>query len=161
MGALQVMFEAMEEVQLVTASPEETRLLGQRLGKAAVPGDVFLLQGSFGAGKTVLVQGLAEGLGIDEPVSSPSYVIMTQHRGGRLLLYHVDLYRVEHIETALLEELEEDMADEAVTAVEWSERLPGILRQGATVIRLEPLDEQRRSIEVQTSHERLADAARS
>lgn len=146
------------QVDLTTSSPDETRALGRRLGEAAEAGDLFLLEGPFGAGKTVLVQGLAEGLGVEGPISSPSFVIMTRHR-GRLPLYHVDLYRVERPEPSLLEELEECLADQAVTAVEWSEHLPDNLRRGATIIHLEPLDEQRRSARLCTPRERLARAA--
>ncbi|MBI4495014.1 MAG: tRNA (adenosine(37)-N6)-threonylcarbamoyltransferase complex ATPase subunit type 1 TsaE [Chloroflexi bacterium] len=148
----------MNQVRLVTASPEETRRLGRRLGAAAEAGDVFLLEGPFGAGKTVLVQGLAEGLGVQGPVASPSFVIATQHR-GRLPLYHVDLYRVEQLEPALLEALDEYMADQGVTVVEWAERLPEDLRREATRIQLAPAGDERREVRLSTPEERLARAA--
>src|SRR5438445_7799321 len=114
------------------------RALGKALGTAAEAGDRFLLEGPFGAGKTTFVQGLATGLGVDSPVSSPSFVIETQYR-GRLVLYHVDLYRVDHIEPELVEALEEHMYADGVTAVEWAERLPTDLRDGAAGLRLSVL----------------------
>src|SRR6266849_10351152 len=86
-------------------TPECMRALGEALGRAARAGDRFLLEGPLGAGKTTFVQGLAEGLDVHAPVSSPSFVIETQYR-GRLVLYHVDLYRLVQVEPVLWEILE-------------------------------------------------------
>jgi tRNA threonylcarbamoyladenosine biosynthesis protein TsaE len=122
------------EVTLHIATPEEMRALGAALGRVAESGDRFLLEGPFGAGKTTFVQGLAQGLGVQAPVGSPSFVIETQYR-GRLTLYHVDLYRLDRIEPELLQELEEDLYGEGVTAVEWAERLPAPLRTDGTLLR--------------------------
>jgi tRNA threonylcarbamoyladenosine biosynthesis protein TsaE len=112
------------------------RELGRTFGHAAKAGDRYLLEGPFGAGKTTFVQGLAEGLGITTAVGSPSFVIETQYR-GRLTLYHVDLYRLDRIEPELLDALEEHLYADGVTAVEWAERLPAELREGATLVRFE------------------------
>src|SRR6185503_1898719 len=109
--------------RLVVPTPERMQALGRALGRAACAGDRFLLEGPFGAGKTTFVQGLAEGLDVPTPVSSPSFVIETQYR-GRLMLYHVDLYRLERVEAELWESLEEHLFGDGVTAVEWAERLP-------------------------------------
>jgi tRNA threonylcarbamoyladenosine biosynthesis protein TsaE len=122
-----------------------------------VAGDRFLLEGPFGAGKTTFVQGLAEGLEVPTPVSSPSFVIENQYR-GRLVLYHVDLYRLERVEPELWESLEEHLYGDGVTAIEWAERLPDALRDGATVLRFE-LDESARHVALITSEERLKAAA--
>jgi tRNA threonylcarbamoyladenosine biosynthesis protein TsaE len=116
------------------ATPEAMRAFGRELGEVAQAGERFLLEGPFGAGKTTFVQGLAQGLGIIQAVSSPSFVIETQYR-GRLTLYHVDLYRLERIEPELLEALEEHLFGDGVSAVEWAERLPEELREGATLVR--------------------------
>src|ERR1700704_276934 len=124
------------------------RALGRALGRAAVAGDRFLLEGPFGAGKTTFVQGLAEGLDVPTPVSSPSFVIENQYR-GRLMLYHVDLYRLERVEPELWESLEEHLYGDGVTAVEWAERLPHALREGATLVRF-VLREDGRSVELTT-----------
>lgn len=146
-------------IVLDVPTPERMKALGRALGKAAQPGDRLMLEGPFGAGKTTFVQGLAEGLGVTTPVSSPSFVIETQYQ-GRLTLYHVDLYRLERVEPELLESLAEHMYDglRGVTAVEWAERMPDEVRDGATRIRFQVLENGRR-LELETSENRLAKAA--
>jgi tRNA threonylcarbamoyladenosine biosynthesis protein TsaE len=140
-------------------TPERMRALGKALGRAALAGDRFLLEGPFGAVKTTFVQGLAEGWDVPTAVSSPSFVIENQYR-GRLVLYHVDLYRLERVEPELWESLEEHLYSDGVTAVEWAERLPAELRDGATVLRFE-LQEPARKVVVTTPEERLRSATSS
>jgi tRNA threonylcarbamoyladenosine biosynthesis protein TsaE len=130
------------DIELHVASPEQMRNLGRALGRVAQPGDRLLLEGPFGAGKTTFVQGLAQGLDIKAPVGSPSFVIETQYH-GRLMLYHVDLYRVDRLEPELLEELEEHLYGAGVTVVEWAERLPSVLRDGATLLHFKVHDDMR------------------
>ena len=149
----------MSRVELRIETPEAMRALGERLGRASQAGDRFLLEGDFGAGKTTLVQGLARGLDVAAPVSSPSFVIETIHR-GRLPLYHIDLYRLDRIEPALLDELEEHLFGDGVAAVEWAERLPADLRVGASVLRFHP-DEGARHVEVRSFDQRILEAATS
>lgn len=139
-------------------TPERMRALGCAIGRVALAGDYFLLEGPFGAGKTTFVQGLAAGLGVASAVSSPSFVIENQYR-GRLVLYHVDLYRLEHVESDLWQSIDEHLGADGVVAVEWAERLPDALRADATVVRF-ALDEPGRRVEVDTPEERLAAAAR-
>ena len=105
---------------LVSNSPEETRDFGERLGALLQPGDVILLSGELGAGKTVFVQGIARGLGFDGSVSSKSFVLMGEY-AGRLTLYHADLYRLEDPEQVQDLALDEISAD-GVLVVEWPER---------------------------------------
>jgi len=119
---------------LVTVGAEQTRRLGEALGRVAEPGDVFLLQGPFGAGKTVFVQGLARGLDVETPVTSPSFVLASEHR-GRVPLVHVDLFRVEAPEAALRAALYDYLEGDGVCAVEWPERLA--LPEGLVVTRVE------------------------
>ena len=130
------------------------RQLGATLGQVAEAGDRFLLEGPFGAGKTTFVQGLARGLGVTAPVSSPSFVIETRY-AGRLVLYHVDLYRLDTIEPELREGLEEHLFGEGVTAVEWAERLPEDLRVGATLLRFTPADDDTRRVLLTTCEEHI------
>lgn len=103
--------------------PDEaaTRLLGERLGRLAGPGDVLLLEGDLGAGKTTLTQGIASGLGCEDSATSPTFALVYE-LPGRLTLRHMDLYR---LDTSSLEHLgvEEWFEDEAVAVVEWAERL--------------------------------------
>jgi tRNA threonylcarbamoyladenosine biosynthesis protein TsaE len=133
------------------------RALGKAIGQAALAGDRFLLEGPFGAGKTTFVQGLAEGLNVPTPVSSPSFVIENQYL-GRLVLYHIDLYRLEQAEPELWQSLAEHLYGDGVAAVEWAERLPEELRDGATLLRFE-LDEPGRRVVLRTTEARLEAAA--
>lgn len=104
-------------------SVEETRRLGRELAAELAPDGVLLLSGELGTGKTVLVQGLAEGLGIDPlQVLSPSYTLIRDHRQGESQLFHVDLYRLEPGDEEALG-LEELLCGPGVKAVEWAERL--------------------------------------
>lgn len=141
-------------------TPERMRALGAALGRAAVAGDLFLLQGPFGAGKTTFVQGLACGLDIATPVTSPTFVIETQYRGRSLMLYHVDLYRLERVEPELWASLGEDLFDRGVAAVEWAEKLPPDLREGGHVLRFD-VRHQGRVIDLETTADRLRAAARN
>lgn len=105
-------------------SEAETRRIGERLAGELAPDGVLLLTGDLGAGKTVLVQGVAAGLGIDaREVQSPSFTLIRDHRGPRGRLVHVDLYRLEPDEVPALG-LEEELAGDGVKVVEWAERLP-------------------------------------
>ncbi len=128
-------------------SEEETRAIAARLAAGLVPGAVLLLSGDLGAGKTAFVRGLAEGLGIDPAdVTSPTFTLVHEYRGGRLPLVHVDLYR---LDSADLDEigLDSEFAAQGVTAVEWAERLSrGI--PNATEIRIADTGGDNRSIEV-------------
>ena len=84
-----------------TRSPEETYALGEKIGKAAQPGQIYTLTGDLGVGKTVFTQGVAAGLGITEPVSSPTFTIVQVYEEGRLPFYHFDVYRIGDIEEIL------------------------------------------------------------
>lgn len=105
-------------------SEEATRAVGELLAGELEPDGVLLLEGALGAGKTVLVQGLARGLGIDPAeIQSPTFILVREHRGARTSLAHVDLYRLEPADAGALG-LEELLAGPGVKAVEWAERLP-------------------------------------
>jgi len=123
-------------LQLRTRSADETRALGHRLGGAVRAGDVILLRGPLGGGKTVLVQGMAAGLGATVDVISPTFVLVRHYR-GRLELVHADLYRLEsrrEIDELGLEEL----AAAGVLVVEWSDRAPWLEESpGVIVLELE------------------------
>lgn len=108
---------------LRTRTREETEGLGERIGRAALPGDVIALWGELGAGKTTLVRGLARGLGIDErEVTSPTFVIVHEHEGGRVPLFHVDLYRLGPADVGSTG-WDEGLAAGGVTAIEWPDRV--------------------------------------
>lgn len=142
---------------LIARTPEQMRIFGRAIGNVATAGDRFLLEGPFGAGKTTFIQGLAQGLDVTTPVGSPSFVIETQYR-GRLVLYHIDLYRLDQLEPELLQSLEEHLYSDGVAAVEWAERLPDRFRDGAVVLRFSALDNDERRIELTSNDERILGA---
>ncbi len=109
--------------RLLLSSVTETRALGEALGRNAQPGDVLLLEGGLGAGKTELVRGLARGLGCVGEVRSPTFNLVHIHETGRLPLYHLDLYRIDAPEELLELGLDDVFSAGSVAAVEWSERL--------------------------------------
>ncbi|MCC6173753.1 MAG: tRNA (adenosine(37)-N6)-threonylcarbamoyltransferase complex ATPase subunit type 1 TsaE [Chloroflexi bacterium] len=150
----------MERVVVRSRSPLDTRRLGEALGRAAKPGDALLLEGSFGAGKTVLVQGLGAGLGVRDHITSPSFVLMVEHQ-GRLRLYHVDLYRLgDRLDPETLEAVGDALDAGGVCAVEWPSVLPADYRTGASTLRFIPVDAQTRDIILETPSLRLATAVR-
>ncbi|MBI4263353.1 MAG: tRNA (adenosine(37)-N6)-threonylcarbamoyltransferase complex ATPase subunit type 1 TsaE [Acidobacteria bacterium] len=137
----------MSEEFHTTHSEEETVAVARALGAGLKAGDVVLLSGTLGAGKTAFVRGLAEGLGIDpDEVSSPTFTIVHEYRGGRLTLYHADLYRLERTATDDLG-LEEMGVADGVLAIEWPDRLTHAM-PGAATVEIEIVDETTRRIAV-------------
>ena len=137
---------------LESSGPEDTRRLGEALGRAAEAGDVVLLSGELGAGKTVFVQGIARGLGFEEPVSSKSFVLLGEYT-GRLTLYHADLYRLdstEQVEDLALGEISSD----GVLVVEWPERGDVVLPEERLTLRLKVTGLETRRITLEAAGER-------
>jgi len=132
----------------VSGSPEETEALGQALAAGLDTGDVIALVGPLGAGKTCFVLGLARGLGARSRVRSPSFTLLNEYRGDRLLL-HLDLYRVEPSEVEGLG-LEEQV-ERGVVVAEWGEKLPPALRRNALTLRFEILSETGRALEARAA----------
>lgn len=110
----------------VTASPEETIALGCCLGRLLKPGDMLCLTGDLGAGKTHVTKGIAQGLGIEHAVTSPTYTIM-QIYDGRIPLYHFDFYRIERVEELYEIGFEEYVFGQGVSIVEWADKFPEAL----------------------------------
>jgi len=108
-------------LELVSHGPEETQRIGRLLGNEARPGDIFLLVGPLGAGKTCLTQGIAWGLGVQEYARSPTFVLITRYQ-GRLTMHHVDLFRIEDPLEAQDLGLEEYLSGEGICVVEWADR---------------------------------------
>jgi len=111
----------MNQFELISHSPYKTRRLGSHIGRLALAGDIFLLVGSLGAGKTCLTQGIARGLGIKEYTPSPSFVLIREFY-GRLPLYHIDLYRLDHIEEIADLGLDDYLYGSGVCVIEWAEK---------------------------------------
>ena len=109
--------------QIVSASPAETRALARRLSRCLVGGDVLLLQGDLGAGKTEFVKGLAEGLQVTDLVTSPTFTLLNVYHGA-MPLYHFDLYRLEDAEELDNIGFEEFLGGDGVAVIEWPDRFP-------------------------------------
>jgi tRNA threonylcarbamoyladenosine biosynthesis protein TsaE len=124
--------EAARPVELLSRSAAETRTFAATLGRVAKPGDVIALFGELGAGKTEFVKGLAAGLGVESVVTSPSFVLMVEHR-GRLPLFHLDLYRLSGAADALDGGLADERRAGGVTAIEWADRARDVLPQHLAV----------------------------
>lgn len=110
-----------------TNSPEETRALGKKIGALAKPGDVYTLVGDLGVGKTVFTQGIAEGLGITEPVSSPTFTIVQIYEEGRLPFYHFDVYRIGDLEEMDEIGYEDYFYGQGLCMIEWANLIEEIL----------------------------------
>ena len=116
----------MTKAQLTTFSEAGTRALGRAIGSSAEPGDVVLLSGELGTGKTCLVRGMATGLGAADNAFSPSFVLVREYK-GRLTLYHMDFYRLEHAEEIADLGIEDYLDGDGVCAIEWAERAESLL----------------------------------
>lgn len=144
-------------LRLESGSPDETRRLGERLGALLLSGDVVLLSGELGAGKTTFVQGVARGLGFDGSVSSKSFVIMGEY-AGRITLYHADLYRLE--DPAQVQDLAlDELAADGVLIVEWPERAEYVLPPEHLLVRFEVTSADRRVLRLEASGKRAEETA--
>jgi tRNA threonylcarbamoyladenosine biosynthesis protein TsaE len=135
---------------LTTTSEAETAAAGREYARRLTAGAIVLLSGDLGAGKTAFVRGMAEGLDIaPDAVSSPTFTLVQEYRGGRLPLYHVDLYRLKTIEVDDLG-LDELTLEGGVTAIEWPDRLPRSL-PGSAMVTIEHGEGDRRTITIDLS----------
>jgi tRNA threonylcarbamoyladenosine biosynthesis protein TsaE len=136
----------MEVLAIRTDSADKTRRLGERLGRILAPGDILCVHGTLGAGKTVLAQGVARGLGVAEKVTSPTFILIREYQ-GRLPFYHFDAYRLEGAEDFALLGYEEYFFGEGVVFVEWADRVSTLLPDERLDIYLERNDENERRLE--------------
>jgi tRNA threonylcarbamoyladenosine biosynthesis protein TsaE len=120
-----------------TNGPEETMRTGRMLGESAAPGQVYALVGDLGVGKTVFTKGFAEGLGIEEPVNSPTFTILQIYEEGRLPLYHFDVYRIEEPEEMEEIGLDEYIDGDGVCLIEWAGRIEELLPEDVIVVFIE------------------------
>jgi len=128
---------------LVTSSAEATRRLGSAIAGVLGPGDVVSLTGDLGAGKTTLVQGIARGLGVEEPVVSPTFTLVREYR-GTVPIYHLDVYRLDRIQDVLDLGFEEMLDEQALVVVEWGDAIQGLLPQNHVEAELSIPDEDDR-----------------
>lgn len=146
----------MNNFTFISHSPRETHAFGKNLGETLYSGDVVALSGELGTGKTCLAQGIARGLGIPEEykITSPTFTIINEYP-GRLILYHIDVYRLSG--TRDLDEIGYDdcFNDKGVVIVEWAEKIRDALPKGTLFILLTYLDENRRKIMLSDNRERI------
>jgi len=138
----------MTDTKFISQSPEQTQRLGIRLGELSQAGDVFLLIGNLGSGKTCLTQGIAWGLGVKEYAFSPSFVIVREYH-GRLPLYHIDFYRLDRIEEIADLGLDEYLYGKGVCVIEWAEKGRAVLPQQNLTIGLSYISDTERSISLE------------
>lgn len=120
-----------------TKNAKETFQLGEKIGEKALPGQIYTLNGDLGVGKTVFTQGIASGLGIREPVNSPTFTILQEYEGGRLPFYHFDVYRIGDIEE--MEEIGYDdyFFGEGICLIEWAQLIKEILPENVISVTIE------------------------
>ena len=135
----------------ITHSPEETEKLGEALGRFLPAGTVLAYRGELGAGKTAFTRGLARGLGYREPVTSPTYTIVNEYLGGRLPLFHFDMYRLRCADDLWDIGWEDYLDRGGVCAVEWSENVAEALEDAVTVT-IRKLSDTTREITLEGSH---------
>ena len=137
-------------MEFITHSPEETEAIGEKLAQQLNPGTILAYRGDLGAGKTAFTRGLARGLGFREQVTSPTYTIVNEYLGGRLPLFHFDMYRLHSSDDLFDIGWDDYLERSGVCAVEWSENVEDALENPITVT-IEKLGESSRRITIEGS----------
>lgn len=135
-------------MQVITETPQQTEELGERLGRSLRGGEVIAYRGGLGAGKTAFTRGLARGLDIPMRVTSPTYTVVNEYTGGRLPLFHFDMYRLGSSDELFDIGWEDYLARGGVCAVEWSEQVADAM-YGAITVTIEVLSEEHRRITIE------------
>jgi tRNA threonylcarbamoyladenosine biosynthesis protein TsaE len=140
-------------LKLVSTSPEETRRLGEELGRLTQAGDILLLTGGLGAGKTCLTQGIARGLGVEGYATSPTFVVVNQYR-GRLIMYHIDLYRIDTLSEVTDLGLDDYLYGDGICVVEWADKALDAFPAERLLVEMGFISDTSRSIVFKPSGER-------
>lgn len=138
-----------------TASAEETIELGERLGRLLKPGDVIALTGDLGAGKTTLTRGIAQGMGVQADIHSPTFTLIHEHPGP-VPLYHIDLYRLSSVQEAEFIGIGEYIYGDGVTIIEWAETIESLLPPERLDIQLRMTGDTERELVLSTESQRIA-----
>ncbi len=136
-------------LDLISHSAAQTQRFGARMGELAHAGDLFCLEGDLGSGKTCFAQGLGRGLGIAEAINSPTFILANEHRGGRLPLFHLDVYRMQSADEALGIGLDDYLADAGVCVIEWAEKIRAVLPAECLWLQFRHLGEMKRGLLIQ------------
>lgn len=133
-------------LDMVSHSAAQTQRFGARLGELARAGDLFCLEGELGSGKTCFVQGLGRGLGVPGAIHSPTFILANEHRGGRLPLFHIDVYRMRGAEEAIGIGLDDYISAEGVCVIEWAEKIRDALPMDRMWIAFRHVDANKRGL---------------
>ena len=138
-------------MEFITNSPEETEALGEKLSKILTPGTILAYRGDLGAGKTAFTRGLARGLGCREQVTSPTYTIVNEYLGGRLPLFHFDMYRLRCADDLFDIGWDDYLERGGICAVEWSENVEEAM-EDPVIVNIEKIGENSRKITIEGSN---------
>ena len=131
----------------ITHSPEETIALGQKIGNKLVKGDVIAMQGTLAAGKTTITKGIAKALGIEDTITSPTFCLISEYY-GKMPLYHMDVYRLDGTEDFVNLGTDDMIYGDGVSIIEWSEKIMEELPKRTIILKITPLDDGSRKIEI-------------
>ena len=130
-------------IDFISHSAEQTRRLGERLGELLTGGDLLFFVGDLGSGKTCMIQGIGRGLGIETPITSPTFTLINEYV-GRFRFYHIDLYRIENVQEVFSFGLDDYLYGDGICAVEWAERADALWPQEHLLVRPRYIDENKR-----------------
>jgi len=133
-------------VDFISHSPEQTRRMGARLGQLLQPGQVLCLVGELGTGKTCMVQGIGQGLGIADQITSPTFTLVNEYPGTNLSLYHIDLYRIVDVKAAHTFGLDDYLYGDGICAIEWAERVEKLWPDEYLLVTLRHIDDSKRGL---------------
>lgn len=136
-------------ISINTASPEETVIAAEKIGKLLRGGDVIAYKGGLGAGKTTFTRGLAAGMGLPDEVHSPTFALVNEYRGGGKVMYHFDMYRIMNAEALETTGFYDYMSEDSVIVCEWSENIAGCLPENTITITIEYIGENERKISLE------------
>ena len=130
-----------------THSAEETILLGNKIGRKLKPGDIIAMQGTLAAGKTTITKGIAQALGIDDTITSPTFCLISEYY-GKMPLYHMDVYRLDGIEDFVNLGTDDMLYGDGISIIEWSEKIMSELPKRTIVLKITPQEDNSRLIEI-------------
>ena len=148
-GFLKKAVYVLSQITRITHSPEETRQLAREIAPLLRPGDLLAYRGGMGAGKTTFTAGLAQGLGLGDVVSSPTFALVNEYRGNGISLCHFDMFRIRGFDDLYSTGFFDYLEGDAILAVEWSEHIEAALPEDTLRVRFTRLDETQRRIEME------------
>ncbi|MBO4321021.1 MAG: tRNA (adenosine(37)-N6)-threonylcarbamoyltransferase complex ATPase subunit type 1 TsaE [Treponema sp.] len=136
------------DLSFQTNSSEETIELGRKIGSLLKPGDIIAMEGTLAAGKTTITKGIAQSLGVDDTITSPTFCLISEYSGTKMPLYHMDVYRLEGAEDFLNLGVEELLYGNGVCIIEWSEKVKSVLPKKTITLRIDADNDGKRKIKI-------------